>query len=328
MAVTIRKVLTISIFTLLLAWVLSSCEQHELCYNHDHMSKLNVHLDWREAPDANPGSMFLFLYPEDSTRALKRDFAGNTLLRTDILVDLGYDVLTVNSDFNNDILLGYESMEDVRVTTPAATTIKELGISTLALPKTRGSEDEEMRMETDPMFSAHSTQKAYLSFEQYYGGKDVQMTLFPRPLFCNYHVIVRNVKNIDQVKGGIAASLSGLSGSVNAYTEKLGDEAVTIPFAMLTEEKADSKRMIGSLKCFGRATSKDVPNKLAFYTVLKDGTKWSYVYDVTKQVMEAPDYRNVTIVIDELPLPENIGENSGIKPGVSDWEVVDIPLIM
>ncbi len=57
-------------------------------------------------------------------------------------------------------------------------------------------------------------------------------------------------------------------------------------------------------------------------TVLKDGTKWCYIYDVTKQIKEAPNPYEVEIVLDKLPVPTKIGGNSGFTPGVSDWNII------
>lgn len=323
-AVTARNLVSAIIFSALLAWVLSSCEQHELCYNHDHLSKLDVTYDWSLDEGASPGSMFLFLTPGDGSRTLRRDFAGCQHHRTEILVGMGYDILSVNSDFENDILEGMDDPYTMTVTTKEATRIEKLGVSVIGLPKTRGNEGERFVMPTDGMWSDHSNGEVFLTHDMYYAGQDYRLTLRPRPLYCNYTIIVRKVKNLGKVTTGIAASLSGLCGRVEAWTGQKQDESVTIPLAMMKEEN-------GCLTChfktFGRATN-DLPNKLSFYTALKDGSKWSYVYDVTRQVREAPDERNVTIVIDELTLPENIGDNSGITPDVSKWEVVDIPLKM
>ncbi len=324
-AVTARNLVSAIIFSALLAWVLSSCEQHELCYNHDHLSKLDVTYDWSLDEGASPGSMFLFLTPGDGSRTLRRDFAGCLHHRTEILVGMGYDVLGVNSDFEQDILQDTDNPGAMTVTTKDATRIEKLGVSVKALPTTRGNEGERFVMPTDGMWSDHSKEKVLLTHDMYYAGQDYALKLRPRPLYSNYTVIVRKIKNLQKVKTGIAASLSGLCGGRYLMSGDKTGENVTIPLAMLKEED-------GSLTChfktFGRSKAGDIPNKLSFYTALKDGSKWSYVYDVTRQVKEAPDERNVTIVIDELTLPENIGDNSGITPDVSKWEVVDIPLKM
>ncbi|MCW4101181.1 hypothetical protein [Segatella copri] len=62
--------------------------------------------------------------------------------------------------------------------------------------------------------------------------------------------------------------------------------------------------------------------------MLKDGTKWCYIYDVTKQIKEAPNPYEVEIVLDKLPVPTNIGGNSVFTPGVSDWNIIEIPIVM
>lgn len=74
--------------------------------------------------------------------------------------------------------------------------------------------------------------------------------------------------------------------------------------------------------------TEDAANYLVIYTVLKDGTKWCYIYDVTRQIKEAPNPYEVEIVLDKLPVPTNIGGNSGFTPGVSDWNIIEIPIVM
>ena len=56
--------------------------------------------------------------------------------------------------------------------------------------------------------------------------------------------------------------------------------------------------------------------------------KVCYIYDVTKQIKEAPNPYEVEIVLDKLPVPTKIGGNSGFTPGVSDWNIIEIPIVM
>ena len=84
----------------------------------------------------------------------------------------------------------------------------------------------------------------------------------------------------------------------------------------------------GNFRCFGKIPDANISNKLVIYAILKDGSKWCYVYDITNQIDAAPDPFKVTIVLDKLPIPNKIENNSGLTPGVSDWNVVDIPIKM
>lgn len=60
-------------------WLLSSCEQKDLCYDHNHASNVKVTFDWEQYPNANPASMCFYLFPrEEGERTLKREFIGKT----------------------------------------------------------------------------------------------------------------------------------------------------------------------------------------------------------------------------------------------------------
>lgn len=41
-----------------------------------------------------------------------------------------------------------------------------------------------------------------------------------------------------------------------------------------------------------------------------------------------PNPYEVEIVLDKLPVPTKIGGNSGFTPGVSDWNIIEIPIVM
>ena len=157
--------------------------------------------------------------------------------------------------------------------------------------------------------------------------------------------MLRPVKGITVLKDYDEASFSEEYGfspqSMPDYLALMGDAAdnvpgvpgigektaakVTIPFAVGTTNESTLE---GQLRCYGNSPSEDAANYLVIYTVLKDGTKWCYIYDVTKQIKEAPNPYEVEIVLDKLPVPTNIGGNSGFTPGVSDWNIIEIPIVM
>lgn len=83
----------------------------------------------------------------------------------------------------------------------------------------------------------------------------------------------------------------------------------------------------GNFRCFDKIPDANISNKLVIYAILKDGSKWYYVYDIINQIDAACDPFKVTIVLDKF-IPNKIENNSGLTPGVSDWNVVDIPIKM
>lgn len=62
----LRKAIAGFLATMLLP-LLTACEHKDLCYDHSHTTQLEVVFDWTEAPDANPATMSLYLYPEDGS---------------------------------------------------------------------------------------------------------------------------------------------------------------------------------------------------------------------------------------------------------------------
>lgn len=49
----------------ILVFLLASCEHKELCYDHSHTVDVRVVLDWKNAVEASPSSMRLYLFPQD-----------------------------------------------------------------------------------------------------------------------------------------------------------------------------------------------------------------------------------------------------------------------
>ena len=318
--------MTIAIFSLLFALVFVSCEQHELCYNHNHMAGLDLKYDWANAPYAKPQSMFLYLYPSDNSTPLKRDLVGNEGAHLELEAGKEFSALSFNSDFKNDVVLNDGTKEDLYLTTNPATYVDKVGFHVSSLPVVRGAEDSPIKCETDSIWSATSDHPVFLSMEQSYNNEDCKLTLFPKRLHSTYYITIGHVKNPIKIASGIAATLSGINGSIKVSSgEKLNDNVI-ITFPMFLDEENNS--LSGSMNCFGYCETKDVPNKLMIYTILKDGSKWSYVYDITSQIHEAKDPYNVHIYLDELPVPDVIGNNSGFSPGVSDWNVIEIPVKM
>ena len=79
------------------ALAVASCEHKDLCYDHSHTIDVEVVFDWRNASEAAPESMSLYLFPTNGGEALRYEFTdcgGGT-----IRVPVGnYGALCLNSD--------------------------------------------------------------------------------------------------------------------------------------------------------------------------------------------------------------------------------------
>lgn len=306
---------------------LQSCEQKKLCYDHNHSYNLNVRFDWHKAPTANPSSMYLYLFPHDKeNRILKREFIGKEGGTTQMPVEEKYDALCFNSDVRNCLFANTDSKESFEVTTKTVTSIERIGISASSLPRAKGAEQERIIMESDSIWSDHNINPIVMSWEQNEDADVYHLTLYPQRLFCTYKIIINNIKNKNNISTNITATLSGMAGGRYVYSRKKTDEVATVSFPVSMSKDKDA--ITGIMNCFGNSDAGEKANKLAIYTILKDGNKYYYVYDVTDQVKTAPDPYNVEIQLDTLPIPDEIKDSGGLTPSVNGWKVVDIPIEM
>lgn len=307
-------------------WLLSSCEQKELCYDHNHASNVKVTFDWEQYPNANPASMCFYLFPrEEGERTLKREFIGKNGGIAQALVGVSYTALGFNSDAKNTNFRNNIRTNSIEASSKDAGTIDRIGISASLLPRAKGTEGERMSMEADSIYSSASEKDILISLEENDRGDTCKITLSPKRRFCTYRLKIMNIDNQQNLSSSIAGSISDLAGGINLSTGEKTAAKVTIPFAVGTTNESTLE---GQFRCYGNSPSEDAANYLVIYTVLKDGTKWCYIYDVTKQIKEAPNPYEVEIVLDKLPVPTKIGGNSGFTPGVSDWNIIEIPIVM
>ena len=321
--VAIYKSIAITIF----CGILSSCEQKELCYDHNHAYNLNVHFDWHNAPEANPSSMFLYLFPHGTTeRVLTREFIGKDGGKTTLPVGEPYDAVCFNSDIRNTLLSEAEDKATFTASSKNCTQIEQIGVSTKSLPRAQGTEEERTVMETDRIWSGTSKEDIMLTLEQSEEEDAYDVTLCPQQLYCTYTIKILHINNQDKISSNISATLSGMAGGRYISSREKTDEKVTVAFPLGIDKKSGT--INGQMHNFGNSPVKGTANKLVVYTILTDGTKWYYVYDVTRQIHKAADPYNVEIQLDTLPIPNEIKGNGGVAPGVSDWNTVDVNINM
>lgn len=301
-----------------------SCEQKELCYAHNHTSTIRVNFDWRNAPEANPSSMLFYLFPTEEASTIKREFIGKDGGFTQALAGISYVALGFNSDIKNTNFRVSEEQASVEAISKTAANIEKIGISSSSLPRAEESKSQRMSKEADKLWSASSEDNIYIPKEEYDKEITYNITLFPQQRYCTYRIKILNIENTDKISPSVAASLSGLAGGVNLTTGEKIEEDVTIPFSINIKDSS----IEGTFLCYGNSINKRESNKLVIYTIMKDGTKWYYVYDVTKQIQDAPDPYNVQIILNNLPVPNKMEGDSGLYPSVNDWNIIEIPVGM
>ena len=306
--------------------LLTGCEHEDLCYDHSHVVSLQVIFDWRQAPEADPASMSLYLFPKSGGEVLRYEFIGRD--GGQIVVPIGsYDAVCLNSDTEGMSYRNTERFETFEVTTHTTELLTrrltELGVRSDTAPRAEGTGNERISLPADMLWSGSLRDIALAETDV-----EPTITLTPAVSVCHYRVEITDAENVKYVKG-LSASLSSLSGGVAPASGRMASERVTLPFTM--QASADYTTLSGELLTFGHCPDTEGMHTLIVYALLDDGNKIAYTCDtseVTRQIHEAPDPRNVVIRLSGLPLPEPIPGGGGFQPSVDEWEEVGVDIIM
>lgn len=313
----------------------TSCDHKDLCYGHEHMTKLRVLYDWSDAPEANPAGMCVFFYSVDNGNYYRFDFS-NTVGGEIELPQGEYRVITYNNDTE---LVRFSASNDYDAHTAYTRTADLLeplyGNGVKSTAKTENG--EAVVMTPDDLWGCHVEEVVVLehgvhyTFTRYDDSRgdaankpdsvDYQtILLYPHDMLCHYSYEVRNVENVEKVNR-VSASISGMSGTMKMSDESLDTKPITLPVEGHAE--AAARKITGRFLTFGQNASISNLHKMTFYVVMNDGSKYVVKdapnLDVTEQVDTAPDRRHVHIIIDGLKLPDSQTGDSGWIPTVDDW---------
>jgi len=298
---------------------LSACDHKDLCYVHPHTAPVKVEFDWRHNAGVVPASMSVYAYPDDGGEVLRFDLNGRN--GGEIVLPLGkYDFVCVNPTSEIVNYRGHDYLHTFEAYTGKSNPLEHLGrTSDSETPRADGTENEAVLRAPDVMW--HHILRD-LRFDDPQKAHKVVMT--PEDLLCNYTVDIRNVDNLKYVQSA-CATLSGMAGSLYLNNSIFGDDVATVPFAANINGESS---LSAAFRVFGHCPE-DVRHKLMVYTVLADGSAYYSQVDVTDQVHNAPDKRNVHITIDGLKLPKPmVSGDGGFRPSVTDWDEIDIELEM
>lgn len=303
---------------------LTGCNHKDISYDYDPATAVRVVYDWRNAPEANPASMALYMFDtRDSRQPALFSFSG----RDGGMIHLPYTTYTalcLNNDITDWAVMGREFDSSAQsVHTRPTSRLEGYGLPVTSIPRATGAEQEAI-VDTPGMFWCDRADNIDVKAS----ADTTVITLYPSEGVCHYTVDFINVKNIESLHGNLLdATLSGLAdGYITAQAQPSGTPA-TMPFTLAPVPQNAS--LHGQFLTFGEADSPGVRHQLSVYMYITDGTRWHYTVDVTQQVHNAPDPRNVHIIIDGLELPKPItGGGGGFIPDVNDWNTINIGVDM
>lgn len=301
--------------------VLTSCHHKDLYENELSYQEVEVVFDWRNAPDASPESMVLYLYDVNGGNPLRYVFTGrdggkirlpygeyNTLAMNGDDTDWAYDDQT--GDIENFITVTHELHPDFVDSVYTAHAGRADGPRIVDNPGMLWSD----RIDGFKLSSADINTKKVL-------------TLYPEEAVCHYTVTVLDVENIDSISGTrVEGILSGLAEGFSHGQQSNGGESVLMPLELTTDVAKDE--LDGQFLTFGEQTDDPHRDILTLYLSLEDGSRWYSDFDVTDQVHNAPDPHHVNIVIRGIKLPTGANSPGGFKADVNPWQRIDIYLPM
>lgn len=309
-----------SILLILVALAAVSCRHKDLCYDHTHTRNINIVFDWHKAPDANPKSMSLYLFPENGEKPQRYEFTNKSGGSIRVVVGK-YRAIFLNSDTKDITINNGHDFHSFCISTKDVFNITGLSASNInvkSLPKASGSEEERWVYPPESIWSGRHEDIDIREHGQ-------TITLTPEGHIRNCHVEIRNAKNLKWTNG-MSASLSSMAGGHHPALKMESEELVTIPFETRYDLNGDT--VTGQFTTFGHCPQEDTVHQLTIYAILADDSKWYYTYDVTQQIHEAEDPYNIYIVLDELPLPKPVVNGGGFKPTVGEWKQIEINITM
>ncbi|MDE6754120.1 MAG: DUF5119 domain-containing protein [Muribaculaceae bacterium] len=313
------KRLILPYLTLILV-LLTGCNHKDLCFDHTHNVETRVVFDWSNAPDANPESMELCMYPLSASNHLSYNIPGREGGVIEIPFD-SYNAICVNNDDVDWALYrNTNDVNDFEVYTHDASELGAYQLLTSSLPRADGTEDERMAVTPGMAWSSRSDNISVLKDE------DNVITLYPEEIVCHYSVEIQDVGNISSAQGEtIDGTLSGMADGYHHGSRQSSDTPVTMPFILSVDK--DDATLTGEFLTFGECNSLKTHHTLTVYLFLTDGSKWYYTFNVDDQVSKAPDPKHVHIVVSGLNLPKAM-TSGGLLPEVNDWqtEIVDLKM--
>jgi hypothetical protein len=293
----------------------SSCIHKELCYDHRHLTKVVVDIDWAKAPASPTGTHVAFYNVDSPTTFYYFDMnaAGG-----EVEVPMGnYNVVCFNND-SETIQYRNEGGFSTYEAYTRLTTIQQSVMSAAPLPRSAVDSSQDVVIcptnfyrDMDAKVSLKENQVNYVYFQ-------------PDSAILTYTYEVIGIQNLNQATRS-AAAISGVSGSLFLGEGILSSTKTTLPLE--TTVTTRQTKIEGSFTLFGH--NADAKNYFTIYLWAASGNYYA-TFNVTDQMKNYPDQKHVHLIIDasNIYIPEPISEGGGIQPAVNDWEDVNEDVVL
>lgn len=287
------------------ASTLSTSCQKDLYYPPLNTS-VEMKFNWEgQLPDSST-RMRLYIYPETGslyTQDITNYNGGMVNMPTGL-----HKVIAINAK-DDDVDVVASTYETTYVTTNTTTVLAPMSLPYMgAAPRPAESVDEPVKQQA-PLLYADTC-----SMLRVKAGENI-IEMSPKSIVDTIDIMIKGITNIKYLEASSVA-VSGLPmGYLLSKMEPMS-ECCTMVTGM---DIANGNSLSGRLVVFGRP-KKDDGKKIimTLYTVLGDGSKYFFNYDVTEKVTMAEAGKSIVIEIEELTLPEP-ANNGGFNPQMGEW---------
>lgn len=292
-----------AIYAIMIAAVfMPGCEHNELCYDHTHVTELNVEFDWSQAPDADPSTMVVHFFRPDGSLYRRVEFTQRTGGK--VRLEAGeYSILFHNGNMETVYELG-NSHSDYALSGVSRSILEPMGREGDA-PRPPESADQLIFSAPDQVWAgSHSA----IEILPGVAGQTVKLT--PVESTMEYTVEITGVENLrDDID--VSAAITGMSPLYRLAEGCHGGEAATLPISV---ERVGDNTLVAHFRTFGHCPQTELAHTFSVYT----SNKFFVNYDITEKMHNAPDPRHVVIEIHGLRLPD-----AGMGTEISGWENVE-----
>ena len=292
-----------AIYAIMIAAVfMPGCEHNELCYDHTHVTELNVEFDWSQAPDADPSTMVVHFFRPDGSLYRRVEFTQRTGGK--VRLEAGeYRILFHNGNMETVYELG-NSHSDYALSGVSRSILEPMGREGDA-PRPPESADQLIFSAPDQVWAgSHSA----IEILPGVAGQTVKRT--PVEATMEYTVEITGVENLrDDID--VSAAITGMSPLYRLAEGCHGGEAATLPISV---ERVGDNTLVAHFRTFGHCPQTELAHTFSVYT----SNKFFVNYDITEKMHNAPDPRHVVIEIHGLRLPD-----AGMGTEISGWENVE-----
>lgn len=289
-----------AIYAIMIAAVfMPGCEHNELCYDHTHVTELNVEFDWSQAPDADPSTMVVHFFRPDGSLYRRVEFTQRTGGK--VRLEAGeYRILFHNGNMETVYELG-NSHSDYALSGVSRSILEPMGREGDA-PRPPESADQLIFSAPDQVWAgSHSA----IEILPGVAGQTVKLT--PVEATMEYTVEITGVENLrDDID--VSAAITGMSPLYRLAEGCHGGEAATLPISV---ERVGDNTLVAHFRTFGHCPQTELAHTFSVYT----SNKFFVNYDITEKMHNAPDPRHVVIEIHGLRLPD-----AGMGTEISGWE--------